>query len=114
VPVKPAAPAKKKAPAKAKKPAPKPEAPDVPDEPAPVVVQPTAPWGERLDKLLATDKDGAHKTGLDVLVARYAEQHGSWRTHTHRNSEATWELREMVWCGCPICADARVALKLEE
>lgn len=63
-------------------------------------------------------------TGATALLARYLEQHGRWETHTARiktsadgvadGGAITVETRVLVWCACPICADARAYLKLEE
>lgn len=68
---------------------------------------------ERMTRLVEKNDKGAYKTGLDTLVARYLENHGRWQSVTHRTSEGAIVADTLVGCACPICDDARAALKLD-
>lgn len=68
---------------------------------------------EKMARLVEKNDRGAYKTGLDTLVARYLENHGRWRSVTHRTSEGAIVADTLVGCECAICDDARAALKLD-
>jgi hypothetical protein len=95
---------KKKAPEKAVLPAPEPK-------PAPKALTRdeevkawTAPQKHDLDDLLEKGD----------LVARYLEQHGQWETGVHNTHLGLRQVRTLRYCACPICTDARAALKLTD
>lgn len=68
---------------------------------------------ERMTKLVERNDEGEYKTGLDTLVARYLENHGRWQSVTHRTSAGAIVADTLIGCACPICDDARAALKLD-
>lgn len=68
---------------------------------------------ERFNRFVERDKKGEYKPGLETIVARYLENHGRWQTETHRDHAGARQQDVLVGCACPICADARAALKLE-
>lgn len=82
-------------------PAPEPKEPPTRDE---QVKAWTAPQEHTLDKLLEKGD----------LVARYLEQHGQWETSVHNTHLGLRQVRVLRYCECPICTDARAALKLTD
>lgn len=68
---------------------------------------------ERLGNLLERDEKGHYKSGMNTLVARYLESHGTWEHVTHRDVGGARVADVHVGCACAICDDARAALKLD-
>lgn len=68
---------------------------------------------DKFSTLVEKNDKGEYKGGLQTLVARYLESHGRWETVTHRDHQGARLSNTLVGCACPICDDARAALKLD-